>query len=234
MHPEGIAAPAPWPWPLRPRPRPGRPFTVTVRNNGAVGAAINMLVAVQGLSIIAASVRLRLRRPRAAGAPQPARSGSEEARPGHEQHEHRDLRRRCQPTSPARPESDSARLSRSVTAGQCDFARPAAVRHAVLKLSLRGQNFTGAVTRTRTSTTRAQLICGERASLDAAEQDAGAVSGFRGPSQAASGTDAVIHRGRRRTGSWPGGARGIPAQSGDARHRERHERRRSGRSRPCS
>ncbi len=55
--------------PPRPRPGPSRLFTVTANNNGAVGAAINMLVAVQGLWIIAASVTLRLRRPQAAGAP---------------------------------------------------------------------------------------------------------------------------------------------------------------------
>ena len=73
------------------------------RNNGAAGAAINTLVAVQGLWIIAASVTLRLLRPPAAAAP-PARSGSKVARPGHEQHEHRDLRRRGRPASPARPE----------------------------------------------------------------------------------------------------------------------------------
>ena len=73
------------------------------RNNGAAGAAINTLVAVQGLWIIAASVTLRLLRPPAVGA-SPAGSGSEVARPGHEQHEHRDLRRRGRLPSPARPE----------------------------------------------------------------------------------------------------------------------------------
>ena len=57
--------------PLRPRPGPSRLFTVTASNNGAVGAATSMLVAVQGLWIIAASVTLRLRRPQAAGAPRP-------------------------------------------------------------------------------------------------------------------------------------------------------------------
>jgi hypothetical protein len=35
-----------------PRPGPSRLFTVTANNNGAVSAAINMLVAVQGLWII--------------------------------------------------------------------------------------------------------------------------------------------------------------------------------------
>jgi hypothetical protein len=105
MHPEGVAAAAPWPWPLRPRPGPGRLFTVTAGNNGAAGAAINMLAAVQGLWIIAASVTLRLLRPQAVGAP-PARSGSEVAGSGHEQHEHRDLRRRGRPASPARPEPE--------------------------------------------------------------------------------------------------------------------------------
>jgi hypothetical protein len=85
-----------------------------------------MLVAVQGLWIIAASVTLRLRRPQAAGAP--ARSyGSEEARPGHEQNEHRDLRRRGQPASPPGRSQLSAGLLRSVTAVRCDLARPAAV-----------------------------------------------------------------------------------------------------------
>jgi hypothetical protein len=69
MHPEGVAAAAPWPRPPRPRPGPGRLFTLTVGSNGAAGAAINMLVAVQGLWIIAASVTLRLFRPQAAGAP---------------------------------------------------------------------------------------------------------------------------------------------------------------------
>jgi len=103
MHPEGVAAAAPWPWPPRRRPGPGRLFTVTVGNNGAAGAAINTLAAVQGLRIIVASVPLRLLRPPAVGAP-PARGGSEVARPGHEQHEHRDLRRRGRPASPARPE----------------------------------------------------------------------------------------------------------------------------------
>ena len=103
MHPEGVAAAAPWPWPPRPGPGPGRLFTVTAGNNGAAGAATSMLAAVQGLRIIAASVTLRLLRPPAVGAP-PARSDSEVARPGHEQHEHRDLRRRGRPPSPARPE----------------------------------------------------------------------------------------------------------------------------------
>jgi hypothetical protein len=78
-------------------------FTVTVGGNGAAGAATSMRVAVQGLWIIAASVTPRLRRPQAAAAP-PARSGSEVARPGHEQHEHRDLCRRGRSASPARPE----------------------------------------------------------------------------------------------------------------------------------
>jgi hypothetical protein len=40
-------------------------FTVTANNNGPVGAAINSLVALQGLWIIAASLTLPLRRPRA-------------------------------------------------------------------------------------------------------------------------------------------------------------------------
>jgi len=69
MHPEGVAAAAPWPAASSPQAGPSRLFTVTANNNGAVGAAINMLVAVQGLWIIAASVTLRLRRPQAAGAP---------------------------------------------------------------------------------------------------------------------------------------------------------------------
>jgi len=102
MHPEGVAAAAPWPWPPRPEPGPGRLFTVTAGHNGAAGAAVNMPAAVQGLRIIVASVPLLLWPP-AVGAP-PARGGSEVARPGHEQHEHRDLRRRGRPASPARPE----------------------------------------------------------------------------------------------------------------------------------
>jgi hypothetical protein len=69
MHLEGVAAAAPWPSPPRPSSGPGRLFTVTAGNNGAAGAAINMLVAVQGLWIIAASVTLRLSRPQAAAAP---------------------------------------------------------------------------------------------------------------------------------------------------------------------
>src|SRR5260370_31525920 len=97
-----------------------------------------MQVAGQGLWIIAPSVTLRQRRPQA-GAPPPARSGSEEARPGHEQHEHRDLRRRGQPASPARPESNSAGLSRSVTAVRCDLARPA----AQLRLEVDGAGLAG-------------------------------------------------------------------------------------------
>ncbi|MGO8956711.1 MAG: hypothetical protein ACLQFR_04975 [Streptosporangiaceae bacterium] len=48
-------------------------FTVTVNNNGATGAAINVLVASQGLWIIAASVALVLRRPPAAAATASAR-----------------------------------------------------------------------------------------------------------------------------------------------------------------
>jgi hypothetical protein len=42
--------------PPRPRPGPSRLFTVTVSNNGAVGAAVNMLVAVQGLCGISSSM----------------------------------------------------------------------------------------------------------------------------------------------------------------------------------
>lgn len=41
-------------------------FTVTANNNGPVGAAINVLVAAEGLWIIAASLTLPLRKPRAA------------------------------------------------------------------------------------------------------------------------------------------------------------------------
>ena len=41
-------------------------FTVTANNNGPAGAAINVLVAAEGLWIIAASLTLALRRPRAA------------------------------------------------------------------------------------------------------------------------------------------------------------------------
>ena len=52
MHPEGVAAAAPWPAASSPQPGPSRLFTVTANNNGAVSAAINMLVAVQGLWII--------------------------------------------------------------------------------------------------------------------------------------------------------------------------------------
>ena len=119
--------------PPRPRPGPGRLFTVTAGNNGAAGAATSMLAAVQDLRIIAASVTLRLLRPPAVGA-SPAGSGSEVARPGHEQHEHRDLRRRGQPASPPGRSQMQRALSRSVTAVRCDLARPAAVRHTVLEL----------------------------------------------------------------------------------------------------
>jgi hypothetical protein len=38
-------------------------FTVTANNNGPVGAAINALVAAQGLWVIAAAATLALRRP---------------------------------------------------------------------------------------------------------------------------------------------------------------------------
>jgi hypothetical protein len=55
--------------PPRPKPEPSRLFTVTASNNGAADTAINMLVAVQGSWIIAASVTLRLRRPQAADGP---------------------------------------------------------------------------------------------------------------------------------------------------------------------
>lgn len=46
-------------------------FTVIANNNGPTGAAINALVAAQGLWIIAASLTLPLRRPPAATAPHP-------------------------------------------------------------------------------------------------------------------------------------------------------------------
>jgi hypothetical protein len=69
MHPEGVPAAAPCPAASSPQARASRLFTVTASNNGAAGAATNMLVAVQGLWIIAASVTLRQRRPQAAGAP---------------------------------------------------------------------------------------------------------------------------------------------------------------------
>ncbi|HYV79620.1 MAG TPA: hypothetical protein VE979_15940, partial [Streptosporangiaceae bacterium] len=44
-------------------------FTVTANNNGPVGAAINALVAAQGLWIAAASITLPLRRPHITSAP---------------------------------------------------------------------------------------------------------------------------------------------------------------------
>ena len=62
--------------------------------------------------------------------PPPAPSGSEQARPGHEQHQHRDPQRRGQPASPVRRESHSADPSRSDTAVRCDLACLAAARRS--------------------------------------------------------------------------------------------------------
>jgi len=95
------------------------------RNNGAAGAAINTLVAVQGLWIIAASVTLRLLRPPAAAAP-PVRSGREVARPVTNNMSTGICAAAAGRRRPPGRSPNSADLSRSVTAVRCDLARLAA------------------------------------------------------------------------------------------------------------
>jgi hypothetical protein len=71
MHPEGVAAAAPWPAASSPRLRAWPAVHRHRRKQRRGRRADQLLVAVQGLWITAASVNLRLRRPQAAG---PARS----------------------------------------------------------------------------------------------------------------------------------------------------------------